>query len=127
MNHHELGRRSKQKGKRGEREVANILKRYGYEARRTAQYCGSTGDASDVIGLEGYHIEVKNVERLNLWKAIEQSTHDAMEAGKNETPVVVFKRSREPWQICMEFEEFLKILQNHQNNAQNDRTKLGSD
>lgn len=119
MNHSEMGRRSKQKGKRGEREVANILKRYGYEARRTAQYCGSTGDASDVIGLEGYHIEVKNVERLNLWKAIEQSRHDAMEAGKKEVPVVVFKKSRTSWQICIEFEEFLKILQNHQNNAQN--------
>lgn len=115
MNHHELGRRSKMKGKRGEREVANILKSHGYNARRTAQYCGSTGDASDVVGLEGFHIEVKNVERLNLWKAIEQSKHDALEAGKNETPVVIFKRSREPWQICLQFEEFLKILENHQN------------
>lgn len=113
MNHHEIGKRSKMKGKRGEREVANILKAHGHNARRTAQYCGSTGDASDVIGLDGYHIEVKNVERLNLWKAIEQSRHDAMEAGKNEVPVVVFKRSREKWQICLPFEEFLKILENH--------------
>lgn len=117
MDHHEMGRKSKAKGKRGEREVANILKAYGYDARRTAQYCGSTGDASDVIGLDGYHIEVKNVERLNLWKAIEQSRHDAMEAGKNEVPVVVFKRSREPWQICLQFEEFLKILENNQGHA----------
>ena len=46
---------SKQKGKRGELEVAHILQEHGYDARRTAQYCGNTGEAADVIGLDGQH------------------------------------------------------------------------
>ena len=53
---------SKDKGARNEREIANILKDHGYDARRTAQYCGNTGDASDVVGLDGFHIEVKHQE-----------------------------------------------------------------
>ena len=48
---------SNQKGKKGERELAAILKSYGYEdSRRGQQYCGSNGDA-DVVGLPGIHIE----------------------------------------------------------------------
>lgn len=49
------------KGKRGERELAAILKEYGYnEARRGQQYCGADGSA-DVIGLPGIHIEAKQL------------------------------------------------------------------
>ena len=60
---------SRAKGCRGEREIAKILREYGYEARRGQQYSGFNGDA-DVVGLPGYHIEVKRVENLNLDKAI---------------------------------------------------------
>lgn len=38
---------SKQKGARFERQLASRLREYGYPARRTAQYCGNTGDASE--------------------------------------------------------------------------------
>lgn len=39
-----LGRYAKSKGKRGEREVANMLKAAGFTAaRRTAQFCGKSG------------------------------------------------------------------------------------
>ena len=49
---------SRNKGAAGEREVAGILRGYGYKkARRGQQYCGSNGDA-DVVGLPGIHIEV---------------------------------------------------------------------
>ena len=49
---------SRQKGKRGELEVKNLLNSYGYSCRRGQQYCGVNGDA-DVVGLPGIHIEVK--------------------------------------------------------------------
>ena len=42
---------SRRKGVRFERELASALRAEGYDTRRTAQYCGNTGDASDVIGL----------------------------------------------------------------------------
>ena len=39
---------SKQKGARFERQLAGLFRDYGYtDARRTAQYCGNTGDSSD--------------------------------------------------------------------------------
>lgn len=47
---------SKQKGARFERLLASKFREYGYDARRTAQYCGNTGDASDVVGLTGKSI-----------------------------------------------------------------------
>ena len=67
---------SKQKGKRGELEWAAYCRQQGYDCRRTAQYCGNTGDASDVVGLPGIHQEVKRVEHLNIYEAIEQAERD---------------------------------------------------
>nr|DAS04793.1 MAG TPA: hypothetical protein [Caudoviricetes sp.] len=52
---------SKQKGARGEREFASLCKEHGFDVRRTQQYCGNTGDASDCVGLPNIHIEVKRV------------------------------------------------------------------
>lgn len=98
---------SKQKGKRGELEVAKILKEHGYDARRTAQYCGNTGDAADVIGLEGFHIEVKRCETTKIWDWIHQAERDHK---AEEIPLVVFRKSHEEWQVCLSLEAFLKLL-----------------
>lgn len=74
----DIGRSSKRKGKIGELEVVNLLKAAGYNAHRSVQYCGATGDAHDVV-VEGLplHIEVKRVERLNLKQAYQQAVHDS--------------------------------------------------
>lgn len=97
---------SKDKGKRGELLLARFLREHGYEARRTAQYCGSTGDAADVVGLPGLHIECKFVERLDVRKALWQAVRDA-QAGR--VPVVFHKRSREAWLVTLRGEDFMKI------------------
>lgn len=96
---------SRQKGKRGELELAHILKNYGYEARRGQQYCGANGDA-DVVGLPGVHIEVKRTERFKLYDAMEQAERDAKE---DETPVVVTRKNNQGWIVCMRLEDFLKM------------------
>ena len=58
---------SKQKGARFERLLASMFRDFGFEdSRRTAQYCGNTGDASDVIGLPGIHVEAKHQEKMRL-------------------------------------------------------------
>ena len=51
------GKANRNKGKKGEREFAQLLRDYGYPARRGAQYSGKTGQA-DVEGFPGYHVEV---------------------------------------------------------------------
>ena len=92
-----MGKAQREKGKRGERELASILRDYGYNCRRGQQYCGTSGDA-DVIGLPNVHIEVKRVEELRLRKALQQSSRDAR-AG--EIPVVMHRRNYEPWRVSM--------------------------
>ena len=111
----EIGRKSRQKGKRGEREVAKILQDHGYPGRRSAQVCGKTGQAADVVGLPGVHIEVKRVERLDLDKAYAQACRDAEASGKGEIPVVVHRKSRSPWMVTMALDDFLKIYQEEKN------------
>lgn len=108
-----MGKMSRDKGKRGEREIANILKEHGFKnARRTSQYCGTTGDASDVIGLDGFHIEVKYVEKLNIDKALEQAIRDSeAKPEKKEIPVVMHRANRHPWKVTMRIEDFLAMVQ----------------
>ena len=93
---------SKAKGARGERSFRDLCRSHGWTGvRRTQQYCGNTGDAADVVGLPGIHVEVKNVERLNLSDAMNQSIHDAEMEGKRNIPIVAHKKNREPWMITM--------------------------
>jgi Holliday junction resolvase len=98
---------SRAKGAQAERDIANILKRRGYKARRGQQYSGTNGDA-DVVGLPGFHIEVKRVEKLNLGLAMDQAKRDAR---KGEVPIVVHRKSRKNWKVTMEFNDFLDLLE----------------
>lgn len=96
---------SKEKGKRGEIELARKLTEYGYRSRRSQQYCGANGDA-DVVGLSGIHIECKRVERLNLQDAMAQSKHDAR-AG--EKPTVMHRRNHSEWLVTMRLEDWIEL------------------
>ena len=96
---------SRQKGKRGELELARELRLYGYEARRGQQYSGALGDA-DVLGLPGIHIECKRVERLNLADAMAQAKHDAR---KGEAPAVFHRRNREEWLVTMRLDDWINL------------------
>lgn len=103
-----MGKAQRERGKRGERYVANrIRERLGVEARRGVQYSGGP-DSPDVVGLVGYHIEVKNVNRLDLRGALAQSRNDA---GEHEVPIVIHHRDREPWYVTLGLEDFLDIYE----------------
>ena len=84
---------SRRKGERFERELASVLRAEGYDTRRTAQYCGNTGDASDVIGLPGIHIEAKHCEQMRLYEWVEQAIRDAEAGGKNDLPAGVHRKN----------------------------------
>ena len=96
---------SRQKGARGERELASKLREYGYNARRGQQYSGANGDA-DVVGLTGVHIECKRVEHLNLYDAMSQSRHDARE---NEIPVVMHRKNDCEWLVTLRLSDFMVL------------------
>lgn len=103
----ERGKASRDKGKRFEREIANFFKNYGITARRTAQFCGKTGVAGDVEGVPGIHIECKNVEKLNIDAAYQQSVRDADAAGRGEYPIVIHKKLRKPAMITMSLDDWI--------------------
>ena len=96
---------SRQKGARGERELASKLREYGYEARRGQQYSGASGDP-DVIGLPGIHIECKRVERLNLEDAMAQSKRDARQG---EIPTVMHRKNNCEWFVTMRLEDWIEF------------------
>ena len=101
-----IGKRSRRRGKEGERELANLLKTYGFDTRRGQQYHGG-GDSPDVVGLPGVHIECKRVEKLNIENAMAQSRRDA--EGTDEVPVVMHRRNREKWKVTMDLDEFMNM------------------
>lgn len=98
---------SKEKGKRFERDLAKRFREYGYDARRTAQYCGNTGEAADVVGLPHIHIEAKHVEKLNLYEAMKQAKNDAK--GKDVIPAVFHKKNNHNILVTVEFDDFMRI------------------
>ena len=98
-----MGKFSRDKGARGERQFRDLCREYGYDASRTAQHCGKGGTA-DVVGLPGIHVEVKNVERLNLRDAMAQSIRDAEQDGG--IPIVAHKKNNAPWLVTMRAEDF---------------------
>lgn len=101
---------SKQKGARFERALARKLREYGYDnARRTAQYCGNTGEASDVVGLPYLHIEAKHQERMSLYEWISQAKRDAKAGGENRLPAVFHKKNNCNILVTMELDDFMKI------------------
>ena len=100
----------KRNGSAGERELANKLKEYGYNCRRTQQFCGNTGQADDVVGLNYIHIECKRVERLNIDEAIEQAVRDTKD---NKFPTVFHRKNRKDWLVTMKLDDWIKLYREY--------------
>ena len=100
-----MGKPSREKGKRGERERGSVLCSYGYDTCPGQQYCGNNGEA-DVIGLPGLHIECKRVEKLNLADAMSQAIADTR---PGEKPCVMHRRNNAPWLVTIRLDEFMEI------------------
>lgn len=101
-----MGRKSREKGKSGEREVARILRDAGYDARRGQQFHGGPG-SPDVVGIPGFHVEVKRTEAFRLYDAMQQSRDDS---GKGEVPVVFHRRNRHGWVVVMDLPDWLDLV-----------------
>ena len=93
------------KGKSAERELAALLRSFGFvSARRTEQHCGKAGDA-DVVAdeLPNLHIECTAVKGMDVGtvlmeRAIEQAHRDAPEG---RTPVVFWKKHNVGWRVSV--------------------------
>lgn len=108
---------SKQKGARFERQLASMFRDYGYEARRTAQYCGNTGDASDVVGLPHIHIEAKHQETMRLYDWMDQAKRDS--TGTGNMPVVFHKKNNADVLVTMQFDDWMRLYKEWEAGEQN--------
>lgn len=101
---------SKQKGARFERQLAGLLREYGYDCRRTVQYCGKTGEAADIVGLPGLHVEAKHQERMYLYDWMAQAVRDA----KNGFPAVFHKKNNADILVTMRLADFMEIYREYE-------------
>lgn len=97
---------SRAKGKRGELEfITTHLVPYWPAAKRNLDQFGD--DKRDCVEVAGIHFQVKRVEKLNIWAALDQAT---AEADAHDLPVVAFRRNRSPWFGALEMSELVALL-----------------
>lgn len=101
-----MGAKSRRKGVRGELEAAAELRRlFRVEASRGRQYHGGD-EAPDVkAAIDRVHFEVKRVEALRLYAALDQAIADA---GDN-IPVVLHRASQRPWVAIVRLEDLPRL------------------
>lgn len=99
------GRKSRDKGARGEREFAAKLRELGFDAERGAQRSGSPDSPDVKSSLKWAHFEVKRRESLSLYPAMQQ----AVEECGDKVPVVAHRRNRKEWLVIMHLEDFAKL------------------
>lgn len=96
-----MGRRERERGKRGERQLRDLLRSYGFsDAIRGCQYSGKTdqGETSPDVLCRSlpYHWESKLCEDIKLHQWIQQAKSDC-----NGRPwVVASRQNRGKWWMC---------------------------
>ncbi len=105
-----MGTKSQRKGRNAELELARILQEYGYPV--AAGRAQSYGEAPDLSGLPGIHIECKRRENVNLTAALEQARRDADRFGG--LSAVFHRRNREGWRVTMGLPDWLKLYRSCQ-------------
>lgn len=105
-----MGKKSRDKGKRGEREWVRLLRRYGFCAQRTG-YMQSRGsdDAPDVT--QSFAVaEVKLRKGLSisdLYNGVQQVASAKGHAGK--LRYFAGRKDRQPWIVAMDAPNFLRL------------------
>lgn len=105
-----MPKNSRNKGARGEVELARELARVlGCRARRGQQYSGSPESPDVITDIPCLHIECKRTETLRLYDALAQSARDA---AAGEVPVVMHRRNRGKWIVVAELDRLPELAAN---------------
>ena len=97
---------SREKGKKGERELASRLREYGFETRRGQQFSGANGDA-DVVGIPGVHIECKRTEQCRMYDWMAQAVSDARDG---EVPTVFWRKNKTEWLVTLRLDDWVELM-----------------
>lgn len=100
---------SREKGIKGELELAEVMRAHGLAARRGQQFSGGSDSPDVVTDLPGVHIECKRVEAGNPYVWLEQARRDA----GTKIPVVAHRRSRREWIVILPLDDFLNFIVPH--------------
>jgi hypothetical protein len=95
------------KGAAAERELVELLRARGYDVHRTPHSGALEWLKGDLCGLPGFHIEAKRQETIRIGDWCKQAEADC---GEN-VPLVVFRRSWEPWRVTLRLTDFLDLLE----------------
>jgi len=96
---------SRQKGKRGELEVAQLFRAINIKACRSQQFSGKGMGPGDVIlhDLNGHplptFVEVKRREVYSSNQLLAWVEQASQEAGSGNVGLVIHRKSKQPWQV----------------------------
>ena len=94
------GSYSRNKGRRLEQQAVLLFKRFGLPAKRISMMESNHEDTGDVLLNDEYKVEVKGGAQVPKW------IYNVMKEKKPD--MLVFKRDREKWLVCMDLEKFIE-------------------
>ena len=101
-----MGLRSRNKGKRGEREAAAEIRRlFRTEASRGRQFHGGDESPDIVTGIPDVHFEVKRAESLSVYESLGQAVRDA----QDRIPVVLHRKNGKPWVALVRLDDLPRL------------------
>lgn len=104
-----MGKAQRDKGAQGERELAKILNDHGINAHRGyVQF-----KQSDLVGVDGIHVEVKRQETAKIWEWVAQAKKEAIKR-LDGIPVVFFRRNRSEWLTCQSLTSWMMMYRSWQ-------------
>jgi len=114
---------AKRKGRKAAVELQKILLRTFPELEPDDLRVTPSGIAGEDLQLSPrareilpYVFEVKNKEQISIWRVIDQARGHSKNL--KHRPVVVFRKNRTPFHVCMEFNSFLELLKKGKENEQ---------
>ena len=100
-----MGAAQQRKGRAAELELCRILNENGIPATPGAAL--NYGTEPDISGVEGFHVECKRHERIEIGAWMQQAERDAARFGG--MPCVMHRRNREPWRVTMTLDAWIAL------------------
>ena len=97
-----MGKKSRTKGKTGEREFINLIRGFFPSTEITRNLNQTRNGGHDIDGLDGWAVEVKRQENLSIGRWWGQAVKQAAEI--NARPALAYRQNREPWKILVEMD-----------------------
>ena len=115
-----MGKRSRNKGKRGEREACDVMRPLFPDVRRRAMQSRGGSEGADLDGTPGWHVEVGVGARVSPLEKLRQAVEDCgpdywqgiwANPPTNTVPIALCKRDREGWTVTMRAEDWIALVE----------------